>query len=91
MTKPIPDQAVFDFVQDQENPFVSEEPFETARCRMKAMNAVKEEFGYLRSQAIRGQSQRLFQNTSPILKGRKKLVTPLDLNIGNLSPTLIKV
>jgi len=92
MTKPTPDQAVFDFQSDYlQNPFYSDEPFEQARCRMKAMNAAKAEFGYLPSQQIYGQSQRLFQNQSPTLKGRKKLAVPLVSNTGRSSPTTIKV
>jgi len=92
MTKPIPEQAVFDFATDLiQNPFISEEPFQQARCRMKAMNAAKEEFGYLQSHQIRGQSQRLFQNMSPTLKGREKLAAPLVMNTGRSSPTSIKV
>lgn len=92
MTKPLPEQSVFDFQTDYiENPFYSEEPFETARCRMKKMNEDKAEYGYLRSQDIRGQSQRLFQNMSPISKDRKRLGIPLTMNTGKLSSTIIKV
>lgn len=89
MPRPRPDQFVFD--QDRENPFVSTENFEECRKRMNQIREDKAESGWLQSHQIRGQSQRLFLNQSPISKGRKKLVTPLDLNIGNLSPTLIKV
>jgi hypothetical protein len=92
MTKPLPDQSVFDFQTDYiENPFITEEPFEVARCRMKQMNEDKAEYGYLQSQAIRGQSQRLFQNLSPISKDRKKSGIPLAMNTGKLSPIIIKV
>jgi hypothetical protein len=92
MTKPIPDQSVFDFKTDIiENPFISDESFQECRHRMAKIQEDKGGFGFLQSHQIRGQSQRLFLNTSPISKGRKKLVTPLDLSIGNSLPISIKV
>lgn len=86
MPRPRPDQEVFDA-----QVFTSQETFEEARCRMRKMKEDKEGSGYLRSQEIRGQSQRLFMNQSPISKGREKWAEPLDMNIGNLSSTSIKV
>jgi len=92
MAKPIPDQSVFDFkIDSTENPFVSTENFQECRHRMAKIKEDKGGSGYLQSHQIRGQSQRLFLNTSPTSKGRKKLVTPLGLNTGNSLPTLIKV
>jgi len=89
MTKPIPDQSVFDFQFDsQENPFISEETFEKCHQRMKDAKAA---FGYLRSPGMSGISQRALINRSPILKGREKWAVPLDMNIGNSSVTSIKV
>lgn len=86
MPRPKPDQSVFDA-----QVFTSQETFEEARCRMKQMHADKEGSGYLQSHQIRGQSQRLFQNMSPISKGREKWVPELGMSTGNLSPTSIKV
>lgn len=86
MPKPRPEQEVFD-----QQVFLSEENIFECRDRMRKNKEDKEEFGFLRSQDIRGQSQRLFQNMSPISKGREKWVPELGLNTGKLSPTLIKV
>ena len=86
MPRPRPDQEVFDA-----QVFTSQETFEEARCRMRKMKEDKEGSGYLQSHQIRGQSQRLFQNHSPILKAREKWVPTLDSSIGNSSPTSIKV
>jgi len=92
MTKPTPDQSVFDFQEDsQVNPFISSENFQECRHRMAKIQEDKGAFGFLQSHQIRGQSQRLFQNQSPISKGRKKWAEPLGLNTGNSSPILIKV
>lgn len=89
MAKPIPEQFVFD--QDQENPFVSYESFEDCYKRCKKIQEDKESSGFLQSHEIRGQSQRLWQNQSPISKGSEKWAEQLDMNTGNLSSTLIKV
>jgi len=88
MTKPVPDQEIFDFAQDSQNPFVSQENFQACHQRMKDAKAA---FGYLRSPGMTGISQRLYQNRSPILKGRENWALPLDMNIGNSSVTSIKV
>lgn len=92
MTRPQPEQAVFDFATDlTENPFISEETFEECRTRMNQMRDVKEEFGCLRSPGRNGISRRTFMNMSPTSKGRSNWALPLDMNIGNSSVTSIKV
>jgi hypothetical protein len=92
MTKPLPDQSVFEFQEDsQVNPFISSENFQECRHRMNKIKEDKGEFGYLQSHQVRGQSQRLFLNMSPTSKGRERLATPLVMNTGRSSPTSIKV
>jgi len=92
MTKPIPDQAVFDFKTDLiENPFYSEENFQECRTRMNQMKDVKEEFGSLRSPGRNGISRRTLINRSPTSKGREKWAEPLDMSIGSSFATSIKV
>lgn len=86
MTKPVPEQEVFDY-----QVFQSAENIFECRDRIEKQNADKGGFGSLQSQDIRGQSQRLFQNMSPTLKGSSKWVPELGLSTGNLSPTSIKV
>nr|UOF76893.1 hypothetical protein [Cressdnaviricota sp.] len=91
MTKPLPDQSVFEFQTDYiQNPFYSEENFQECRNRMNQLHDVKAEFGYLRSPGRNGISRRAFINQSPTLKGKQKWAQA-DLNTGKSLHTSIKV
>jgi len=92
MTRPQPEQAVFDFATDCiENPFISSESFQECRERMNQLKDVKEEFGSLRSPGRNGISRRTLINRSPTSKGREKWAEPLDMSIGSSFATSIKV
>lgn len=92
MTKPVPDQTVFEFEQDiLKNPFISEESFTECQDRMKSMKEDRAVFGYSRSPGMSGISQRSYLNRSPTLKGKQKWALPLDLSTGNSLHTSIKV
>jgi len=92
MTKPLPDQSVFQFESDIfNNPFISQETFDEAKCRMKAMKEDRDAFGCSRSPGVNGISQRSFVNRSPTLKGKQKWAQATDLSTGNSLHTSIKV
>jgi len=91
MTRPQPEQAVFDFATDLiQNPFISEEPFQECRQRMNELRDVKAEFGYSRSPGRNGISRRAWLNQSPTLKGKQKWAKA-DTSTGNSLHTSIKV
>lgn len=81
-----PEQEVFD-----SQVFQSAENILECQARMKRLKEDRGEFGLSRSPGKDGILQRIFQNRSPISKGREKWVPTLDMNIGRSSPISIKV